>query len=260
MFILNEKLYRHQYLSLILIIIVLLISIFWYDYSNIKEKIYDFLLVLYIEFVYSINHVLNKYLMETKFCNPYEISFYEGIFALIINIILLSIISNIEIPKYSGVLKVFKHKNYDGKIYIDNFKYYMDKFSAKEFFVFLLVAFNRVSYNLFSLLTIKHFTPSHVIIILLFGEMEYGFETVMRGDVAFTFFFFLILFFLILVFTEVIELNFFGISSNTKKNIRERAAKMEESNSRNYSFQGEKVEMDGVIIDMEDVDSEEKTL
>ena len=260
MFILNEKLYRHQYLSLILIIIVLLISIFWYDYSNIKEKVYDFLLVLYIEFVYSINHVLNKYLMETKFCNPYEISFYEGIFSLIINIILLSIISNIEIPKYSGVLKVFKHKNYDGKIYIDNFKYYMDKFSAKEFFVFLLVAFNRVSYNLFSLLTIKHFTPSHVIIILLFGEMEYGFETVMRGDVAFTFFFFLILFFLILVFTEVIELNFFGISSNTKKNIRERAAKMEESNSRNYSFQGEKVEMDGVIIDMEDEDSEEKTL
>ena len=197
MFILNEKLYRHQYLSLLFMIIILLSSIVAFDSSNIKGKVSDFLLVLYIELIYSINHVINKYVMESKFCSPYEVSFYEGFFAFIINIILLSIISNFEVSKHSGVLKVFKHKNYDGKIFLDNWNYYADKFNAKEFLIFVLSALNRVLYNLFSLLTIKYFTPSHVIIILLFGEMEYAFETVKRGNIAFVIFFFLILFFLI---------------------------------------------------------------
>ena len=224
-----------------------------------KGKIAYLFLVLYIELVYSINHVLNKYLMENKFCSPYEISFCEGFFALIINIILLSIISNIEIPPHSGVLKVFKHKNYDGKIYLDNFKYYMDKFNISEFFIFLLVAFNRVSYNLFSLLTIKYFTPSHVIIILLFGEMQYGFESINKGHIVLTIVFFLILFFLVLVFTEIIELNFWGISDNTKKNIRERAARLENINIRTDSFHDNIVEMEGgMLLDLSSEENEEK--
>jgi len=128
-FLLNEKFYKHQYLSLLLMVIIVFIT-FILDYNHIKENIGDFFLVLYIELVYSINHVLNKYIMENKFCSPYEISFYEGFFCLIMNIILLSIFSNIEISKHSGVLKVFSNKNYDGKYYIDNFKYYIDSFNT----------------------------------------------------------------------------------------------------------------------------------
>ena len=114
-----------------------------------------------------------------------------------------------------------------------------------------MAAINRVSYNLFSLLTIKYFTPSHVIIILIFGEMEYCFETIMRGKIYFTIIIFLILFFLILVFTEVIELNFLGISDNVQRNIKKRAQNTENIiNSRNNSESDDKVEIKGLYINL----------
>ena len=255
-FLLNEKFYKHQYLSLLIMVIIVTIT-FILDFSHIKENIGDFFLVLYIELVYSINHVLNKYLMENKFCSPYEISFYEGIFCLIINIILLSIFSHIEIPKHSGIFKVFSTKNYEGKFFIDNFKSYTNSFDTKEFFAFLLHAINKVSYNLFSLLTIKHFSPSHVIIILFFGEIEYFIVTMKRGNYIFTIFIFILLIFSILVFTEIIELNFLGLSDNTKKNIRERAIK--EENQRGSSFNDKDIELeDGMILNLAINENEEK--
>ena len=255
-FLLNEKFYKHQYLSLLIMVIIVTIT-FILDFSHIKENIGDFFLVLYIELVYSINHVLNKYLMENKFCSPYEISFYEGIFCLIINIILLSTFSHIEIPKHSGIFKVFSTKNYDGKFFIDNIKSYTDSFDTKEFFAFSLSAINKVSYNLFSLLTIKHFSPSHVIIILFFGEIEYFIVTMKRGNFIFTIFIFILLIFSILVFTEIIELNFLGLSNNTKKNIRERAYK--EENPRGDSYQDKDIELeDGMILNLAINENEEK--
>ena len=256
-FILNEKFYTHQYLSLALIIVLLITSIFVLDYKTIKEKPGDFFLVLYIEFVYSINHVLNKYIMDRKFCTPYEVSFYEGLFCLIINIILLSVFSNVEIPKGSGVLKIFFHKNCDGKYYIDNFNYYIKNFNTREFFAFFFSGINKVSYNLFSLFTIKHFTPSHVIIILFFCEIEYFVKTMMRGHIEVAIFLFIILFFLILVFTEIIELNFLGISKNTRRNIRERAAQSENSSSRLSDVFEKRIEMsEGVLVDISSANSE----
>ena len=257
-FILNQKFYRHQLLTLGLLIILLIITICAFDRESIQKKPFDFMLVLYIEFVYSINHVLNKYLMEHKFCTPYEISFYEGLFCLIVNIILLSIFSNVKIEKQSGVLKVFKHKNYAGKIHLDNFKFYIDNFDKKEFFAFFISAVNKLSYNLFSLLTIKFFTPAHVIIILFFGEIEYFIETMKRGNFAFTIFMFIIVIFSILVFTELIELNFLGISKNTKKNIRERSMLEEELNKREDSINNKKIELEeGIIIYMPIDDKED---
>ena len=196
--------------------------------------------------------------MEHKFCTPYEISFYEGLFCLIVNIILLSIFSNVKIEKHSGVLKVFKHKNYAGKIHLDNFKFYIDNFDKKEFFAFFISAVNKLSYNLFSLLTIKFFTPAHVIIILFFGEIEYFIQTMKRGNFAFTIFMFIIVIFSILIFTELIELTFLGISKNTKKNIRERSMLEEELNKREDSINNKKIELEeGVIIYMPIDDKED---
>ena len=257
-FILNEKLYRHQYISLSIIVVLLISCIFLFDYTTIKEKPFDFFLVLYIEFVYSINHVLNKYIMDTKFCTPYEVSFYEGIFCLIINIILLSIFSNVEIDKDSGALKIFKHKNCNGKMFIDNFNYYMDNFNIRAFFQFLLQAINKISFNLFSLFTIKHFTPSHVIIILFFTEIEYFILTIRKGGGVLAVFIFIILFFAILVFTEFIELNFLDISKNTKKNIRMRATRFE--NSEFSSFDEKAIEVEeGMLIELPNQPEDEST-
>ena len=53
---------------------------------------------------------------------------------------------------------------------------------------------------------------------------------------------------MLLVFTEIIELNFLGISENTKKNIRERAAKLENSERKERSYSNENIEIDGGLI------------
>ena len=76
-FLLNEKFYKHQYLSLLIMVIIVTIT-FILDFSHIKENIGDFFLVLYIELVYSINHVLNKYLMENKLYDTLLIALNEN--------------------------------------------------------------------------------------------------------------------------------------------------------------------------------------
>ena len=59
---------------------------FIYDVED-KNRYKNILLVLLIEIIYSLSMVINKFLMEYRFCSPYEISFSQGIFGLIINTI-----------------------------------------------------------------------------------------------------------------------------------------------------------------------------
>ena len=85
-FILKTKLYIHQYLSLSGIIIfgVILIVINLYDKDATFRSI---IIVFSVEIIYTFNIVLNKFSTDKFFCSPFEISFYEGIFVLILNLI-----------------------------------------------------------------------------------------------------------------------------------------------------------------------------
>ena len=56
-------------------------------------------LSMFIEIIYSMAIVLAKYGMDFKFCSPYEITFYEGFFALFFNIIFLIISTNVPLDK-----------------------------------------------------------------------------------------------------------------------------------------------------------------
>lgn len=71
-------------------------------------------------------------------------------------------------------------------------------------------------------------------------------------------FIFIILFFAILVFTEFIELNFLDISKNTKKNIRMRATRFE--NSEFSSFDEKAIEVEeGMLIELPNQPEDEST-
>ena len=59
--------------------------------NDIGKIILNIGLVFLIEVIYSLINVINKYSMEYCYCVPYEISFYQGLFALIIFTILLII-------------------------------------------------------------------------------------------------------------------------------------------------------------------------
>ena len=196
-FILKTKLYKHQYISLIAIIFVgtLLIIINLYGRFKLKN-------VLVISFstkvIYTFTIVINKYSINNYFCSPFEISFYQGLFAIIINIILLIYVKKGELSEY--------YKNLD----------------SQEIGIFILLMLSRLSFNIFTLLTIKYFTPSHAVILLIIGEVSFAFEHDNNFEFSLTIIIYCIILFMVLIFTEIIELNFWNLRNNTKKNISER--------------------------------------
>ena len=227
--ILKTKLYKHQIYSLIIIfslgIILNILTI-----NDLLQKkdvltiVIGFSLSILLEIIFCFTHVIHKYVMEYKFCTPYEIIFYEGIFMAISYSILLVFTTKYDISKDSWSL--LKLNFYNGKNYIDNFYLYIDevKSNRTEIIIFIVHMFCRLFYYLFSVITIKYYTPSHIVILLIMGEVQFAFSEERRIFrlilLGLTIFIVLIM---ILVFTEIIELNFCDLSKNIKKNIEERA-------------------------------------
>ena len=221
----KNQIYKHQYFSSG-------IMIFFGIGLNIvnlyKIKVEDIPLVIIsmlIEIIYSLCIVLAKYGMDVLFCSPFEITFYEGIFSLILNIIFLIISTNIQIPfeKVSFFSQLFKISEYNMKQYLDNFYTYIDELDSIEVLCFIVTMIGRVAFNLFSHITIKYYTSSHVVLLLIMGEISLDWNDKDKIEVILTAIIFAVEFFMLLVFCEIIELNFCGFEINTRKNISERA-------------------------------------
>ena len=206
-------------------------------------------LSMLIEIIYSLALVLAKYGMDFKFCSPFEITFYEGIFALILNIIFLIISSNISLNedfKYNDLLKISEYK---GKKYLDNFYTYIDHLEYKEILLFIFSMFGRLLFNLFSHITIKHFTSSHVFLILIMGEissLDWSQRSTSEALIIGIIFF--VEFLMILIFCEIIELNFFGLEKNTRKNIEERAKLDKYKDDYDYEKRGDSVDIGNDLL------------
>ena len=202
-FILHTKLYRHQYLSII-IITILGIAINIINESHKEFKINNLLPNLIIDILFSLNLVINKYLMDHLLFSEYEITFYEGIFSLIISIICLAIFTNIDINR--GRVK------YNGKKYVDNFYDYYDSLNIEKILIFIILIISLLIIYLFKLMTIKHYTIFHIFIILIFNEGEFFiYEEKMKSNLYKNIIIYALLLFMILVFTENIEINCFDL-------------------------------------------------
>ena len=221
----KNPIYRHQYFSSA---IMILFGIGLNILNLYKMKIEDvpmLFLSLFIEIIYSLGIVLAKYGMDNLFCSPYEITFYEGIFSLIINFIFLIISTNIPLSKYFKYTKLLKISEYNGEKYLDNFYTYINKINIAEVILFIVSMMGRVISNLFSHITIKHFTSSHVILLLIMGEISLDWKEKNTNEAVITAFIFIVELFMLLIFCEIIEINLCGLKDNTKKNIEERAEK-----------------------------------
>ena len=221
--ILKIKLYNHQFLSSLVMIIIGIIYNIIIMWDMKAEDIPYLLLSIFIETVYSLNIVLNKYVMEFYFCSPYELCFYEGIFILSLNLILTTIFTNVTITKDSTTTKIIKTFEYNNNTYIDNFYDFYNEIDTYEVIMFCISLTNRLIFNLFSLITNKYYTPSHIILLLIIGECQFAFETEENSELILPSISYFILFFMILIYLEIIELNFCGFEENLKRNIDERA-------------------------------------
>ena len=200
--IFKVKLYKHHYLSVVIIILIeIIIDLFLGNLQNdIRNNLLFLLLRFLREILLSLHFVLVKYTMEKKFASVYEMSLFNGI----INLIILGIFSILDYFFFG----------------IDNYEEYFNNFNTKELFVILGVMITQLSLNLSLLFTIKNNSSFHVFIIFVFGQMAYINYTINSIIIIICLIFVL---FLSLIFNEIIEINFWDLSYNTKINIIKRA-------------------------------------
>jgi hypothetical protein len=222
--IFKQKLFRHQILSMIIIIIFGFIMDFIFgNFSDALDNIGLCLLRTFCEFSYSLSQILNKYTMEYKFSPPYEVCLFIGIFSFFFHLICLIIASCL--PCDYDFCEILDEKN--NEKYFDNFRIYFSKINGKEFILVFIEMIILFLMNILTILTIKFYTPFHLLIILIIGKIMMKANAFFIGyqikDIINIISLILILIGL-LVFVEVIILNFCGIQKNTRDNIEKRGA------------------------------------
>jgi len=194
------KLYKHHYLSFILIMLIgFIIDISVGYFKNFSKKI-DRLYPLFLfrfgrEILNSFHIVLDKYIIEKKFGSIYEIFLSNGIISLILSAIFI-------IFTYFFLQPLYYEK-------------YFNTFKNIELLIIFGYIITNFGLSLCILITNKNYTPCHIFIIYLFGPLVWYITVEQYISIPFII---LILFFS-LIFNEIIELNFWGLSFNTKKNI-----------------------------------------
>ena len=115
--IFKVKMFKHHYLSIIIIILIgFIIDLFL---ENLQNDFTNNLLFLSLKFareiIYSLYNVINKYLMEKKYCSVYELSLYTGvIYSLLF-----------------GIMQIFDYYFFS----LDNLDEYFGEFNTIEFLV-----------------------------------------------------------------------------------------------------------------------------
>ena len=199
----KAQIYRHHYLSAVLILLIgIVIDLVLGNLQNDIMNNFVFLVLKFIQqALFSLYNVLGKYVMVKKFVSVYEFSTFIGAFVL--SLLLIFVIFDYYFFK------------------IDDYDEYFSNFNFMELLVIFGVIFTQFGINLCSLFTVKDDSPCHMFIMFVFGQLAYYVN--FDENSIFVFICLIIILFLSLIFSEIIELNFLGLSYNTKRNITERA-------------------------------------
>ena len=216
---LKVKLYKHHYLSMVIIIIIglfynVLLDVF--DKENMKNNYKFFITFLCSEILNSLVYFLYKYYMHIKYIISFEIIFYQGIIELIFGIITLIITTSIN--------------------KVDNFIAFCNELNAKEgLLIAALILTNFIS-SIFMITIINIFSPFHIFLSTALTDFLSFFSVIYtskglnnKGEkieayvIILAILFFIIGLFMILIYIEIIQLDFCGLSNMTIKNIQLRA-------------------------------------
>lgn len=215
LFLFKQKIYQHNILAIIIYIIA---SIFFYvfHYESYfiyydKYKVYAF--PLFFEIFLSLSFILEKSLIEKEFLSIFVILSFEGMFQLFISIfIILICLLRKEINNNDNIIKI----------------------SFDNFFTFSLIK-NIFFYNIVELLrlivlqnlTVYHFilseicsNPLYYIIKAIFFYLNISKKESVHLDLIFCDIGFTIS---LMIYSEMIILNFCKLNKNTKNEIAKRA-------------------------------------
>ena len=241
------KPYKHHYLSIVLIIIIGLILDL--ALTNIQNDLINnfplILLRLLREILYSVHGVINKYIMEKKYCSVYELSSCRGIFTLIF-------------------LGIFALLDYYLFLWDNNLEEYFDNFDYIEILIGIGIILFNAGLELSTLFTIKINTPCHVLIIsefmtiasnIIYIKYIVDVEDTPKKAIIMIICYIIIIFFS-LVFNEILEINCFKLSENTRRNIMEREKSEDLTMLREPSIDINEDNRNSMIhLEMNDVDS-----
>ena len=266
-FIYKKNYYKHQYISVILIICLGIIRylVKFIDSDNSKIKYDD--IIFEILFHISIYTCLSLYIsfsqkyMEKYFVSPWEACCIVGIFNLSSNLILYFIFSFISCKK-----NTFCSLEYKNKYYIDNIFSFFSTYSALETIIYFLVhLITSIRYILFNII-LQNFTVFHILLSYQMVSLIWNIVDLIesnKNNVLANIIFlvtYLIELFITFVFLEFIELKFCGLNINIKKNIEERATEdtnpINSSNDKLITFE---VDDDYVVVYKDHNDSESQS-
>ena len=145
--LLNNKLYKHHYISIITIFMLDLFNYFVDGMPIISnsEKKYciDLIFIMYILF-FTLQFVLYKYLMQIKYIQYFEILFFEG---LILSILL--------------ILTLFIATKFG---YLDDFLDYYERINRTTIIIFIILIIIDFIYNSLKLIIINIFSPFQILL------------------------------------------------------------------------------------------------
>ena len=210
---LKIKLYRHHYFSIITIgVIAVIIYLISFIFKVLKNNtftykeffIHSFLVFLAVTFNYFI-FVVSKYFMLKTYIRTYEIICFQGLIETVLSFILMAILIRYEI--------------------INDFGCYWEEIKNNGIKSILLILFDFCYYSQ-SFIINDIFTSYHVFLIDLVYMLILCINSVSKKYNLLHWLYILFLFIcllFVLVYIEIIELNFCGLSNMTRKNIQLRA-------------------------------------
>jgi hypothetical protein len=183
-----------------------------FTYENITKNYKNYISFFFTEILFSLNYFLIKYFMHIKYMISYEILFYEGVFELTLGIITYIITTSIN--------------------KLDNFIDFCKEIKENPLQVLVIIGLIIINflYNTFLFIIIDAFSPFHIFlsnvlsefIVFIYTFFEFN-ENYDYTKIILGFILLILCLFMILVYIEIIELNFCGLSNMTIKNIELRA-------------------------------------
>ena len=207
-FLLKYKYFVHNYIAIVAFFIFGFFSDILLDvFSNVEKMGYrSFIIDLVVTLTDAVQYCYQKYMIEKLYYPYWNVVLVPGLVLIVINIVILALAliygKNTDIFFLKGFYKYFE----DIKVGI-----IIGKFLINITLHFLIYTF--------TILTLYHFNPDFVLISLQLSKFV---NVLMNKDTKEYYFiiFFVLQLFCLLIYLEIIELNFCNLNKNTRRNIQ----------------------------------------
>ena len=229
--ILHYKYYRHHWFGFLILLIGLIIittNTVYFNYKKISsQSIWDIIVNICISYIWSACQEVNeKYIMDVKYVSPFAVVGLEGIGGLV------------SMTFIYPILAVFVNKEFGFGRLINYMKFiFCDNPCIWIYYIILIISIS--AFNTYKVLTIHHFYPTYNGLSDVLGDFIYWIVfyildkyfkiQISNTDKIKSSFFINIISYLIMtlgiiIYLEIVQINCFGLNTNTREQIKRRTS------------------------------------